>query len=100
MRQQGNNRENTVSVRLNADTHTKLENLMKSRGVNASDAIRLCINDARIINIGDSKGLAQNFCRIRVALENNSYDEEIERQVNVLCQCMYDVLQQTEGSAE
>lgn len=100
MRQQNNNKEKAVSVRLNADTHTKLEYIMKSRGVNASDAIRLCINTARIINIGDSKGLARDFCRIRVALENNSIDAEIGRQVNALCQCMCDVLQQTEDSAE
>lgn len=93
-------KEKRLSIRLDDVTAEKLEEVMQARDVSQSDAVRLCINGAQIIQIGDAKNLATEFCRIRMALDEGYVDEEIRQEVNALCQFISALLLRIEGSAE
>lgn len=93
-------KEKRVSLRLDNETAEKLEKVMKARDVSQSDAIRLCIQGSHILQIGDTKNLALEFCRIRMALDKGYVNEEVRKEVNTLCQSIGELLLQTEESIE
>ena len=84
--------EKKMSVRLDTVTETCLGKIMAARGLNQSDAIRLCIQGAKILQIGDIKDLAKEFFKIRSALESGEFTDEIKMEVNHLCQLMLDLM--------
>lgn len=90
-------KKRTVSVRLDTTTDEKLTEIMEVRGIDQSEAIRLCINKATILQIGNVKDLGREFCRIRNILEAGQIDNEIERRVETLCQYICALLQKVEN---
>lgn len=85
-----------ISVRLDAVTEKKLEEIMEARGLGQSEAIRQSIMGIPILHFGNVKQLGQEFCLIRTALENNAYDEKTEGKVDELCRFIRDVLREVE----
>ncbi len=90
------NKEKRLSIRLDNATAEKLKKVMAARDVSQSDAVRLCIRGAQILHIGNAKNLATEFCRIRMALDNNCLDEKIRKEVDLLCQYIRELLRQIE----
>ena len=79
-------KEKQISVKLDKETENKLNELVAKRGPDKSSVIRMLINGAQIINLGDPKGLATDFYKIRTALECG--DKEIVKEVNGLCRSL------------
>lgn len=87
----------TISVRLDTKTYKKLEEIKKARGINESDAIRRSIMNAVIIPTGNVEQLSQEFCKIRILLEQKEIDEELRKEVKKVCQSIGVVLQRAEN---
>ncbi len=85
-----------ISVRLDEETNEKLQAIMAARGLGQSDAIRFVIDRTKIIYLGNVRELGQEFCKIRMALENGRADERLYEEVDMLCQSIKDALRQTE----
>ena len=77
-------KDKSLSVKLDKETENKLNELVAKRGLDKSAVIRMLINGAQIINLGDPKGLAADFYKIRTALTCG--DKEIIKEVSHLCQ--------------
>lgn len=86
-----------VNVRLDEETSEKLNEIMKARGLSKSDAVRFCIKQIPIIQFGNIKDLALEFCQIREALETGNYDAQTSEEVNMLCRYISDLLEKVEG---
>lgn len=90
-------KKRTVSVKLDTVTDKKLAQIMKARDVDQSEAIRLCINGAKILQIGNARDLGLEFCRIRNILETGQIDDEIKGRMEALCQSICVLLQKVEN---
>lgn len=89
-----------VQAQLDKTTSEKLLAVEKARGVNESEAIRLCIANAVIVSLGDARQLSQEFCKIRIALEKENIDREVKEEVMQTCQYISDVLREAENLAK
>lgn len=87
---------NKISVRLDSETEEKLKEIMAARGLGQSEAIRYVIGRTKVLYIGNTKELGQEFCKIRMLLEERNEDIELERRAEELCQSIKDVLRQIE----
>lgn len=87
----------TISVRLDTDTYKKLLEIKKARGISESDAVRQSIKGTIIIPTGDAVELSQEFCKIRILLEQGNIDEKLEKEVEEVCQYISAVLQRAEN---
>ena len=85
-------KEKRVSARLNEAEAKKLEEIEKSRKLSTSDAVRYAIMGIPILKIGNVESLAEEFCKIREAIEQNSIDDDIRKKVDSLCQSLSDLL--------
>lgn len=90
-------KKRTVSVRLDTVTDEKLAKIMEARDIDQSEAIRLCINGAKILQIGHVRDLGQEFCQIRNILETGQIDDEIKGRVEALCQSICVLLRNVEN---
>lgn len=86
-----------VDALLDESTAKKLSAIISIRGVNQSEAVRLCINEAVILPVGDAFQLSQEFCKIRIALEKENIDREVKEEVLKICRYIGVVLQQAEN---
>mgnify|MGYP000787062266 CR=1 FL=1 len=80
-----------VTVRFDDKTWNKLREVMASRDVDQSTAIRLCICHVPILKVGNSRDLAREFCRLRESLEEKVIDPSLRKGVEELCQSIKDV---------
>ena len=85
-----------INSRLDKTTALKFESLMQARGLNKTDTIKFCINNTAVLQIGNVEELSTEFCKIRMALENNKVNENIRKEVNLLCRSMCDLLAEVE----
>ena len=91
------NKSISVTIRLGEATAMRLEEIMQARGLSKTDAIKYCIHSIPILQIGNVSNLANEFYKIRVALESNRITEEVRQEVKGLCQSMSDLLLKVES---
>lgn len=89
-------KDKSASLRLDDSTALRLKEIRMARGLSKTDAIKYCIHNIPILQIGDVTNLAMEFYKIRIALENNCITEEIRKEVKGLCLCMSDLLARVE----
>ena len=87
----------SLSVRLEYETQYKLQQIMEARGLSKSDAVRFAIMEVPILQIGDVTSLANEFCKIRQAMNGDNANDVVKKEVNRLCHAIYDLLVKVES---
>lgn len=98
MRKNNNKKDekSTITFRLNEKEYIKLKDIMRARDLNQSDAIRFAIMQIPILHIGNVKNLAEEFCKIRHAMNSDNASEEVKKEVNKLCHYIFDLITKIE----
>ncbi len=89
-KEKGNGKSHTV--RLDEQTEEKLQEIMRARGIDCSTAVRLAINEVPILQVGNCKELGQEFCKIRMLMEDPEKHLEARKEAEKLCQFIKDLL--------
>lgn len=80
------------TVRLDEKTEKKLQDIMRSRGIDCSTAVRMAINEIPILQVGNCQDLGREFCRIRNLLEDSEKQIEAQEEAEKLCQSIKELL--------
>lgn len=80
------------TVRLDERTEEKLQDIMRSRGIDCSTAVRMAINEVPILQVGNCQDLGREFCRIRDLLEDSEKQMEAKEEAEKLCQSISELL--------
>ena len=89
--------EDKISFVVDEASANKLNQLLDARGLSVSETMRICIEETKILQIGNVTDFAVEFCKIRTAIESGNVDEELHKEVNAICQYMSDFLHQMEA---
>lgn len=90
----------TLSIRLDDITKAKLQVIMESRGLSKTEAAKYAIKGIPILKLGNIENLADEFCKLRSAVENREPEDVIKKEVDRLCQYMYDLIIKVEKVTE
>ena len=98
--QEDKSKLHSVTVRLDEAILEKLTTIEKLRGINRSEAVRLCISEGKIIQVGNVKDFGTELYKIRMALVADESKDDVSKEVNKLCRSIYDLITKIEGQEE